>query len=64
MTHLILTDDEREVLTDILETEISDLRMEIMDTDTVAYKETLKNRERILKHILLVLQQANQPAAA
>jgi hypothetical protein len=57
MTHLILTDDEREVLTDILETEISDLRMEIMDTDRLSYKAALQNRERILKKILAALQQ-------
>jgi len=61
MTHLILTDDEREVLTDILETEISDLRMEIMGTDRLGYKEVLQNRERILKKILAALQ---QPALA
>ncbi len=64
MTPLTLNDDEREVLAEILESEISDLRMEIMDTDTVAYKETLKNRERILKRILTALQQINQPIAA
>jgi hypothetical protein len=63
MTPLMLNDDEREVLAEILDSEISDLRMEIMDTDTVAYKETLKNRERILKHILATLQQANQSIA-
>jgi hypothetical protein len=57
MTHLILTDDEREVLTDILETEISDLRMEIMDTDRLSYKAALQNRERILKKILAALQE-------
>mgnify|MGYP001455828299 CR=1 FL=1 len=57
MTHLILTDDEREVLTDILETEISDLRMEIMGTDRLGYKEVLQNRERILKKILAALQE-------
>ncbi len=64
MTPLPLNDDEREVLAEILESEISDLRMEIMDTDTVAYKETLKNRERILKRILTALEQINQPIAA
>ena len=57
MTHLIFTDDEREVLTDILETEISDLRMEIMDTDRLSYKAALQNRERILKKILAALQE-------
>jgi len=60
MTHLILTDDEREVLTDILETEISDLRMEIMGTDRLSYKEVLQNRERILKKILAALQEPTQ----
>jgi hypothetical protein len=60
MTHLILTDDEREVLTDILETEISDLRMEIMGTDRLGYKEALQNRERILKKILAALQETTQ----
>ena len=51
-----LTKDEREVLIDILEAEVKELRHEIHDTDTSAYKEDLKNRERVVKHVLSQLQ--------
>ncbi len=51
-----LTQDEREVLIDILETEVKELRHEIHDTDASAYKEDLKNRERVVKHVLSQLQ--------
>ncbi|MBP7687860.1 MAG: hypothetical protein KA765_08135 [Thermoflexales bacterium] len=51
-----LTKDEREVLIDVLEAEVKTLRHEIHDTDTSAYKEDLKNRERVVKHVLSQLQ--------
>jgi hypothetical protein len=51
-----LTSDEREILINILEAEIKELRLEIHDADTSAYKENLKNRERVIKHILSQLQ--------
>ncbi len=56
MPQLILTEDERDVLIDILEVEVKDLRHEIHDTDASAYKEDLKNRERVVKHMLNQLQ--------
>ena len=58
MPQLSLTEDEREVLIDILEVEVKDLRHEIHDTDASNYKEDLKNRERVVKHILSQLQPA------
>ena len=39
MIQLMITEEERELLMDILENEISDLRMEIADTDRREYRE-------------------------
>ncbi len=58
-----LTKDEREVLIDVLEAEVKELRHEIHDTDTSAYKEDLKNRERVIKHVLSQLQGTPDAAA-
>jgi hypothetical protein len=54
MVHLDLTDEEQQILADLLEEAIGDLRMEIADTDRVDYREMLKHRERVLKKLLAV----------
>jgi ribosome recycling factor len=46
-----LTEEERELLVNILENEISDLRMEIADTDRQDYREMLKSRESMMKKL-------------
>jgi len=63
MMQCTLTDDEREVLIDILEAEVKELRREIHDKDTSTYKEDLKNRERVVKHILSQLQPSAEASA-
>ena len=57
MSQLIFTEEERELLVEILESEISDLRMEIADTDRRGYREMLKNREILMKSIRQKLEQ-------
>ncbi len=62
MIHLDLTAEEITILLDMLDTCISDLRTEIADTDNRDYKQMLKNREAILKKMLVEVQQASQAA--
>ena len=58
MIHLQLDEQERVVLLHLLETCISDLRMEIAGTDNIDYKIMLKER----KAVLMKLQEAFQLA--
>jgi hypothetical protein len=51
MIQLIITEEERELLIELLENDISDLRMEIADTDRREYRDMLKNREAQMKNI-------------
>ena len=52
MTRIELTDQEVELLREVLGEYVSDLRMEVADTDSMDFREGLKERERILKDIL------------
>lgn len=52
MTRLELTDHETAELCDVLASYLSDLRMEIADTDTQDFRERLKAREALLKDLL------------
>ena len=56
--------EERELLIEILENDISDLRMEIADTDRREYREMLKNREVLMKKIQQKLEQSLAKKAA
>lgn len=47
-----LNDQEREALTGVLEDYVSDLRMEIADTDSQDFRDDLKETEALLKGIL------------
>ena len=64
MVQLKITEEERELLMEILENDISDLRMEIADTDRREYREMLKNREVLMKKIQQKLEQAPAEKAA
>ena len=52
MPHLDLTPDDAEMLVEILEDYLGDLRMEIADTDRLSFREGLKRREAFLKRVL------------
>jgi len=58
MIHLELTQEEKEMLIDILENDLSDLRMEIADTDSLDFREMLKKQKEVLKKALETLRQA------
>jgi hypothetical protein len=63
MVTLDLNADEKEVLIDLLDDCLTDLRMEICDTDNIVYKQSLKNREAVIRKIIAELQQAAEPVA-
>ena len=52
MAQIALTDDEAEMLKHILENYLSDLRMEVADTDRKDFREELKEREFFLKNLI------------
>ena len=56
-----LNNDEAQELRAILESDRSDLRMEIANTDSRGFRDQLKQRERFLDQLLLRL---GRPAAA
>ncbi|HXY68574.1 MAG TPA: hypothetical protein VEH62_03935 [Gemmatimonadales bacterium] len=51
MAQLDLTAEEAAVLRQALEAYLSDLRMEIADTDSADYREELKRQEEILTRL-------------
>ena len=55
-THnLTLTEEQREMLREILQSYLSDLRMEVADTDSYDYRQPLKRKEEFLKELLVDL---------
>lgn len=58
MTHLDLNHQDTEVLEDVLESYLSDLRMEIADTDLQEYREGLKVKKDVLVKILDELKES------
>jgi hypothetical protein len=52
MAQLEFTDEEQQVLKELLEEDLSDLRMEVSDTHNVEFRETLKRKEQVLKKVL------------
>lgn len=56
MIHIELNDEDAGVLTAVLESYLSDLRMEIADTDRLAFREMLKDRKAALHRILKSLR--------
>ena len=57
MVQLILTAEEATLLSEILASYLSDLRMEIADTDSMDFRASLKQREVFLKRLLHTLCQ-------
>jgi hypothetical protein len=53
---LNLTAEETEMLKEILTSFLSDLRMEIADTDSLDFREGLKKKEVFLKRLLVDLE--------
>jgi hypothetical protein len=57
MVRIDLTQPEAAILRDVLDNYVSDLRMEIADTDSMHLREELKGREAFLKHLIGRLEQ-------
>ena len=55
MAEVTLTDREEEMLKGILESYLSDLRMEVADTDRKQYRDELKVEEAFLKDLIAKL---------
>lgn len=56
MVQIDLTPEERQVLSEVLDGYLSDLRMEIADTDRLDYRNLLKMRKQIVTKALTALQ--------
>jgi len=52
MRQLTLTDEEAGTLRRVLEQYVSDLRMEIADTDSMDFRDQLKREEAFLKKLI------------
>ncbi len=52
MRQLTLTDEEAGTLRRVLEEYVSDLRMEIADTDSMDFRDQLKREETFLKKLI------------
>lgn len=55
MLQLDLSGKEQEILRSVLESDLSDLRMEISETDSREFKGMLKKRKELLEKILAAL---------
>ncbi len=58
MINLDLTKEENDILAMVLESYLSDLRMEIADTDSMDFRESLKKRKDVLNKVLETLKHA------
>ncbi len=59
MLNLNLSNEELLILRKILEYDLSELRMEIADTDRMDFKENLKRQKVILNKVLEALPEAD-----
>ncbi|HSJ08110.1 MAG TPA: hypothetical protein VK936_15500 [Longimicrobiales bacterium] len=55
MIQLDLAADEQAILRELLETQLSDLRMEIAGTDSLDFRDHLRGRKAVLQKVLDVL---------
>ena len=54
-----ITEEEKNILTNTLEKYLSELRMEIADTDAEDYREKLKREKRFIYRLLERLEEFN-----
>ena len=62
MHDLALDREERELLIDLLETRLADLRMEIGNTPSLPYREMLRKRKKVLEKTVTHLRQGTDAA--
>lgn len=58
MINLDLSQSELDILKNVLDNNLSDLRMEIADTDKYDYRELLKSRKRVLEKTIKAIEEA------
>lgn len=58
MIQLDLSEEERQSLLELLEDVLSDLRMEIADTDSMDFREKLKRRKEVIAKVIGALTDA------
>jgi hypothetical protein len=58
VVQLDLTTDEIAILRQVLESYLSDLRMEIADTDRMEFRDMLKHRKGVITKVLSSLPEA------
>lgn len=56
MVRIELADDEASMLREILESDLTDLRMEVANTDSFDVRERLKRSEVLLGKVLVLLR--------
>ncbi len=56
MPTLELTPAQASLLKEILKTDLSDLRMEIADTDLKSFRDKLKEKEEVIKQLIELLE--------
>lgn len=62
MKQINLSTEEREMLSEVLQSYLADLRYEIADTDTYRFKTMLKHRKEVMSNVLKTLEMEVQPA--
>jgi hypothetical protein len=62
MTHIELSEDDALALVSILEFYLSDLRMEIADTERTVWRKRMKAEEEFIKRLLNRLQSRTDAA--
>jgi hypothetical protein len=62
MIHIDLDTTERSILIQTLESYLSDMSVEIADTDSMEFRNQLKAKRDVLKKILDAVKQAHQSA--
>lgn len=58
MIQVDLSEDERQILVQVLDDCLSDLRMEIADTDRQDFRDLLKTRKAAIQKLLEILRAA------
>ena len=64
MMPLDLTPEEKQVLRDVLDGYLSDLSMEIADTDQLDYRNLLRSRKEVIVKTLKALQETEAAPTA
>lgn len=60
MFELRLTYGERDLLAEVLDSYLGDLRVQIANTDNFDFRENLKEKERTLARVLVALKQIKE----